>query len=212
MEKRPKASHTIPTMLAPYCELWSCCHFHHPRHVVNNLRRRQIPVSSPLILVCRIMYTDGSPARRIEILGPRSVPLHCLGCGACHTGPSRNSKTSRVLWEEPLKDHSVIVTFLGSRGVVREDMCSVEHHFVGHMLLRVSFEPIDPAIPHAIAELFLLPVQNMLWEVGVLFIIKSLSKNPLLHPPLLGFYHLPFRVNVHGNIDELLVQKRDSGF
>ena len=37
------------------------------------------------------------------------------------------------LWEEPLKDHSVVVYFLCGWGVVGEDMLSIEHHFIHHL-------------------------------------------------------------------------------
>lgn len=83
------------------------------------------------------------------------------------------------------------------------------------MLFSMCFEPIDPTIAYAIAELFFLPVQNMLqgtknrtdmlvlthnywqistnymtfdlWKIRLLLIIKRLPKNPLLDPSLIMF-------------------------
>jgi hypothetical protein len=38
------------------------------------------------------MHTQCSTARRIEIVGPGSIPFNSFSCAACYTGSSRNSQ------------------------------------------------------------------------------------------------------------------------
>lgn len=53
------------------------------------------------------------------------LPIDLKSCTVCD-----NSIYLRHLWEESLKNHSVVVCFLCDWGVVCEDFRSIEHHFI----------------------------------------------------------------------------------
>ena len=73
-------------------------------------------------------------------------------------------KRSPVLYlrEVLLEGHAVEEGLLGLGRVDGEHVLRVVHHLVRHHALRVSLEAVDPAVAHAVAELLLLAVQDVL--------------------------------------------------
>ena len=47
-------------------------------------------------------------------------------------------------------------------------------------LFSMSFETVDPVIANAIAELLLLTIEHRIWEIGIVWYIKSLPQYVLL--------------------------------
>ena len=95
-------------MLALDCELL-CGYSNHAWNVVNH-RRCQISISNwwKKLLVSWIMHTDSSPARRIKVLWPWSIPFNSFCGTACHACPARNSEACWILHKvEQRKDAEV---------------------------------------------------------------------------------------------------------
>ncbi len=104
---------------------------------------------------------------------------------------------------------AVIVFFLCGRRVDREAPGAGGEFRVAHPLFRKSFERVNPAVAHAVAELLLLPPHNL----GGQQILKRLPQNPFFHalrPVLLHDRHFVLRIDPHRGVDEFLVQKRNA--
>merc|ERR1739838_109274 len=108
------------------------------------------------------MNTKSSSARGIKIARPLRIPLNSLGSAASYTWTSRNRQPRRVLWEEPFKDHSVVVCLFCSWCVVWVNILGIQHHLISHMICYMCFQSINPTISNTITELLFLPIQNIL--------------------------------------------------
>mmetsp|Transcript_10392 Transcript_10392/g.25345 ORF Transcript_10392/g.25345 Transcript_10392/m.25345 type:complete len:334 (-) Transcript_10392:712-1713(-) len=95
---------------------------------------------------------------------------------------------------------------------MREPVLRELEHLVGDSARGVLLEAIDPAVPHPIRELLLLPVEDFMGEVffavGTIA-VEGLSQQPLLDVLLLRALvdHLDFGVKLHDDVEEVLVQE-----
>lgn len=107
----------------------------------------------------------------------------------------------------------VPIGLLGIRNVVAPLGLGVLHHLIRNMQLGVVLERVDPAVTHAVGELLLLAPEDLVGEirrsVGLVGGVEGLAKDVLLNA-VLGD-HLLRGVNVHGHLEELLVQEGDAG-
>src|SRR5690606_10121451 len=69
--------------------------------------------------------------------------------------------------EVALEDRAVEIRLLGLRRVDREALVGRGQFAVGDLRLGVRLEPADPAVAHAVAELLLLPPQDLRRQVAV---------------------------------------------
>ena len=106
-----------------------------------------------------------------------------------------------------LEDAPVEIRFLGRRGVERIARRGGGEFAIGHRLLRVRLQPVDPAVTHAVAELLLLPPQDFLRQRA----LERRAQHVLLDPvAAIGHAagHLVFRVDTHRHVDEFEIEKR----
>lgn len=139
---------------------------------------------------------------------PLLHPLDGRGRAAGDARAPRHRLPRRVLREEPLEYHPVVVGLLVDGRVVGEHLGGVVHHLIRHLLFSEGFETIDPVVANAVTELFFLPVENMLGQVRVLVVVERLPHDPLLDAAQVLVVHFPFGVHAHGDVDELLVEER----
>ena len=79
-----------------------------------------------------------------------------------------------------LEDGAVEEGFLGGGRVVGVHVAGVGHLLVRHLSRCVRLQPVDPAVPHPVAELLLLPVQNVLRGGGVMTMIRVPESKSLI--------------------------------
>lgn len=103
-----------------------------------------------------------SSSRGIQVACPSFVPLHCGSRAASHAGASRDCHPGGLLREVLLEEHAVVVGLFREGRVEGVDVLGVLEHLVGDVVGGVVLEAIDPAVTHAVAELLLLAVEDML--------------------------------------------------
>lgn len=113
-----------------------------------------------------------------------------------------------------LVEHAAVpVSLLGVRDIGTPLGLGVLHHLVGNVELSVVLEGIDPPVADTVRELLLLAPEDLVGKVGlsarVVRGIERLAKDIFLKP-LLGD-HLIRGIDVHGNLEELLVQEWNAG-
>eukprot|EP00963_Diacronema_lutheri_P010804 scaffold1204_cov313-Pavlova_lutheri.AAC.8 len=153
-------------------------------------------------LVISLFVGTGRPARWILLPRPGSIPQDSCRCATCYGGPPGHGGQCSMLREELFKQLPVEVRFLRLRGVMWEGVLGVLQHGIAHLGADKILDAVDPA--------------NPVWKIRALGSIKGFADHPLLDPRplsvrlLLQVDHLFFGINVHGNIEEVLVKEGHS--
>mmetsp|Transcript_19991 Transcript_19991/g.34377 ORF Transcript_19991/g.34377 Transcript_19991/m.34377 type:complete len:247 (+) Transcript_19991:451-1191(+) len=175
----------------------------------NEQRNRRKFRNKGLINDGGVMNTDHT-ARRIRIFLEGGVPSDGSRCAASNGRSPWDGIDGRLVREELIEHGTVEVRFFAHGRLDWELFSSLGHHLVGNLFLCMLLQIIDPAVTHAIRELFLLPPQNVLREIRIFRSVEGLSEDVLLHAARSD--HLFGRVDIHTVIDKGLVQEGNTAF
>ncbi len=101
-----------------------------------------------------------------------------------------------------LEDATVQVFLFGTRWVQWETVVCTVELVIAHLVLRVRFERVDPAVPDAVGKLLFLSPHDGFGEHR----LERAPKHLFLHAAVAN--HLVGGVETHGNLEELEVQER----
>src|SRR5690606_33351530 len=124
------------------------------------------------------MYAGHRAAGGVGHLREAGVPGDRRRRGAGDRLAARHRFRRGLAGEEALEDRAVEVRLLGLRRVDREAPVGGGQLAVGDLRLGMRLEPVDPAVADAVAELLLLPPQDLRRQVTV----EGLAQDALLHP------------------------------
>lgn len=155
------------------------------------------------LVVLLVVDGDGSPAG-IGLLRPGGRPAHdglsAVGREVLVEHDAVPVSAIVISWVIMLNGGGQGLRLLGVWDVAAPFWLGVLHHLVGDVQLGVVLQGIDPSVPDAIAELLLLSVEDVLWQVGLcaglVRDVEGLSEDVLLDA-VLGD-HLILRIDVHG--------------
>ena len=149
------------------------------------------------MVILGLVNGDGA-ATGVGLLNPLGGPPH----------DGRRARRGEVLVEHA----AVPVSLLGIGDVGAPLGLGVLHHLVGNLELGLVLEGVDPSVSDTVGELLLLAVEDVVGEVGTLGLVlgvEGLAEDVLLEP-VLGD-HLLLGIDVHGNLEELLVEEGHTG-
>lgn len=149
------------------------------------------------MVILGLMNGDGA-ATGVGLLNPLGGPPH----------DGRRARRGEVLVEHA----AVPVSLLGIGDIAAPLGLGVLHHLVGDLKLGLVLEGVDPSVSDTVGELLLLAVEDVVGEVGTLGLVlgvEGLAEDVLLE--LLLGDHLLLGIDVHGNLEELLVEEGHAG-
>mmetsp|Transcript_17232 Transcript_17232/g.49000 ORF Transcript_17232/g.49000 Transcript_17232/m.49000 type:complete len:222 (+) Transcript_17232:136-801(+) len=170
------------------------------------------------IFIMSILVNTCGTTTWISTLTKGFIPCHGTFSGTGNRLATWNCLLGCFSGEEFFENHSVTVSFFGSWSVVRETIGSTGKHLIRNFTFCNFLEMVDPAISNTITELFFLSPQNLFWQVRIFGSVKGGSHSPLFNSPIrLGdsrsrTNHLFVGVQVHGNLQKVSIQERNSGF